>query len=169
MKDLIETDGYTASRKETGSKVSISRTQFDRSQEAFVYENGTYGLKIGFPALYVYETFPLVRKKVERVVQQPLCVGVVLIKEQLKDAIRPRVSASAPSSTVDDLVRDVHELLLGLLRGNPVLKFYHFDSEVPVHIYEAEVRRFWDTLATHSDTRKLRPEEISILPATLVM
>jgi len=169
MSELFEVERFTAKRKATGSEVRYSHAEFDHSQETFIYENQNYGLKVGFPALFVDEILPLASKKSGRVIQQPLNIGVILPQGQLKRDIQRQLGESASSPAVDDLVQDVHELLRELVLGDSVRKFYDLTSEVPVHVYEVEGRSFWNAVSAHPDTMKLRPEELSALPVTLVI
>jgi hypothetical protein len=56
MNALFETDGMSAKRTETGSRISINVISKDFSEFAFFYENPIYGLNIGIVAIFISET-----------------------------------------------------------------------------------------------------------------
>jgi hypothetical protein len=169
MSDPIDISTFSAKRRATGSKVSYSFSQFDMTAEAFVYEDEARGLKVGFPALYIDEVFSLVRKAGGDVIQESLCVGVILVKGHLKAEVAKQLGVLSSSSKTNEAVSDVYELLVELLRNPPALKKFSLDSKLEIHIYEAESRRFWDVARAGPADRKFRAEVLSTLVATLVI
>lgn len=168
MNALFETDGVSAKRKETGSKISVNQTPREFLEFSLFYENPIYELKIAIVAVFIYETMALEQKHYGRIIQQPVKTAVILEKGRLKATLQQKFGPSVPYSLADGLVCDAYELILEWLNTD-LTRYYHFDkSKVPAHVYEAEIPQFHGALRGIPDNIKPGPEIISKLQAKVV-
>jgi hypothetical protein len=149
--------GLTITREATGSNFRVSGVPLEFSEFNCFYANPVYALKVGFLAIFVNEVYALEQRQYGRVIEQLVCTGVILERGRLKAALEQKFKSSVPGFIINDLIADVYELIVHWLNTD-LTRYYHFNnSEVPVHIYEAEPRPFNDAMWNIACQRKARP------------
>jgi len=99
------------------------------------------------------------------VIQQPVTTAVILEKGRLHATLEETLGSSVSHSVIDNIVSDIYELMLEWL-NNDLTQYYHFNkSDVPVRIYEAEARQFYDVVLHFPENVKPGPEIISKMQA----
>jgi hypothetical protein len=164
MNDEIQSNGFFAERKVSKSRVSFNYRPGGYPEQALLYENGTFGLKVRFPALFISESFTVRNDVTGNLMEQPLTVGIILAKGLLKLEIGRRIGSLAPNAETA-ILNDIYELLLELLRGNPI----RGDVDASFHIYEVERLKFWDEIKHGTTHGKYSSQVIQEWPATLVL
>jgi hypothetical protein len=141
MSDVIETTFTGSKRIGTGSKFSLALVPLEFSLFECWYEHPQLNLRVGFRARWVSESRP--RRHEDRIVEGTVSLGIIVVKDELRELISEALEGSGAQADVQALVRDCHELIVAYMRAKNELQGF---GDQP-HVFEAAARAF-GTLTT---------------------
>ncbi len=130
MLDEFETDLSSARRISSGSKISLILDPFDLNQVR--YEVPAFGITVDFQARWIDERKPVQRNG--KIIQAPLGLGAILIRYELRAALKEALGGEAEETEIEAMVRDCHALIIAYILAYRAR--YGASGDQP-HIYEA--------------------------------
>jgi hypothetical protein len=136
MDEIFDVTSFTARRKSTGAVFEMNTTPPEFAAYDCKYTNSALSVEVTFSAKWIYEQNVIELRG--RSFQVEVCTGVILIEEELENALTRSLQGRADSVDVNTVTRDCYELISVFIRKTA---FQKYSINILPRIYETSAWR----------------------------